>query len=387
MIGRDGGLALLLLLAAGCAPAWGQAAAPVPAPGLLDAAGFLRAGPGRSLDLPADHGSHPETSTEWWYLTGPLTAEDGSRYGFQATWFRRALVRDALPRESPLGTRDVLMFHGALTDLGAGRFEHTEAASRAAPPWAVAATERLSVHVFEHQLEGDGERARLTFGVGGRRLELELDLAASPVLRHGEEPGLSLKGGAPGQASWYFSLPAIPVQGRLVGVDGRSLVVEGRAWMDHEFGGSALGADQVGWDWFSATLDDGTALMVYVLRHADGRVDPASSGTLMSPDGVVRHLASDAFVVRATGAWTSPHSGVTYPAGWRLEVPAAGLALDVRPALADQELRTTWTGVTYWEGLCRFGGTHGGRPVTGEGYVELVGHGASIADRFAPADG
>ena len=55
--------------------------------------------------------------------------------------------------------------------------------------------------------------------------------------------------------------------------------------MDHEYSTSALGPEQVGWDWFSIQLDNNTELMVFQLRRADGSVDAFSSGTLVAADG------------------------------------------------------------------------------------------------------
>ena len=348
----------------------------------LDVDGFVMAGPGRGLTLPADHGSHPETRTEWWYFTGHLTDEAGGRYGFQATWFRRALAATPPARSSPLGVRDVLMFHGALTDLTRGELAFSESSSRSFPPWARAETERLAVAVFEDEVVTAADVSTLRFTAGAARLELSLDLEASPVMRHGIEPGLSVKGHEPGQASWYYSLPSIPVSGRLIQPDGLTLTVSGQAWMDHEFGSSQLGAAQVGWDWFSVALDDGAALMAYQLRRADGSADSTSSASLALVDGSIDHVSSDGLVVRALDTWTSPDTGIVYPSGWELRLPDHELTLRVTPLLRDQELVTTATGVTYWEGLCRFEGERRGAPVRGEGYVELVGYGEPISSRF-----
>jgi len=400
---------LLVALAVLAGPAWAQAPRAVGAPRaeapspraateavadagdeLLDDAGFLMASPGRELVLPEDHGSHPRTRTEWWYLTGALTAEDGERFGFQATWFRRALTKDVADGRSPLAVRDVILFHGALTDVAGGRQLVTELASRAYSPWAHAREGVMDVALFEHRLSdesGEGRRARAEFGAGEARLLLDLELASHAPLLHGREPGLSIKGVEPGQASWYYSLPRIGVSGVLERPGRPPTPVTGQAWFDHEFGSSQLGPEQTGWDWFSVALDDGTDLMLYVLRRADGTADVTSAGTLRRPDGTVAHLDRDAFAVAPVGAWTSPRTGATYPSGWRLAVPSERLVVDVSPVLADQELSTpTTTGVTYWEGLCAFEGERSGAPVAGEGYVELVGYAAPITDRFARRD-
>jgi len=370
--------ALLLLAAAGLAQS---------APSYTGD-GFLRATSGRPIELPRDHGRHPATRTEWWYLTGPLRAADGRLFGFQATWFRRAMIDEVADGRSPMAVRDVMLFHGALTDPRAGRVRFTERACRAWRPWASAAEDRLDVRLLGHELvalDEDARRARLAFGAGEARLDLELELGACAPLLHGAEPGLSIKGDEPGQASWYYSLPRIPATGTITFGDGERVVVSGRAWLDQEFGSSQLSADQVGWDWFSVALDDGTDLMLYRMRLRDGTADATSSGTIRRPadEGPGRHLPRDAFTIEVLGTWTSEASGATYPSGWRLRVPSERLELLVEPVLEDQELLTPGsTGVTYWEGLCRFTGTRAGRPVAGEGYVELVGYDERFTERL-----
>jgi predicted secreted hydrolase len=79
--------------------------------------------------------------------------------------------------------------------------------------------------------------------------------------------------------------------------------------------------------------------------------------------------------VESLGTWTSPHTGIAWPAGWRLEVPGEEIAIELHPTLADQELDTTaTTGVVYWEGSQVVAATRDGQPVGGQGYVELTGY-------------
>lgn len=49
--------------------------------------GFRIPQAGEVLQFPRAHASHPEFRIEWWYLTGQLTAEEGRRFGWQATFF------------------------------------------------------------------------------------------------------------------------------------------------------------------------------------------------------------------------------------------------------------------------------------------------------------
>ena len=77
-------------------------------------------------------------------------------------------------------------------------------------------------------------------------------------------------------------------------------------------------------------LDDGTDLTLSLVRDADGAY-PLVYGTLVARDGTVRHLDRDAFTVEVTGHWTSPATGATYPAGWRVAIPGERLSIQLDP--------------------------------------------------------
>jgi predicted secreted hydrolase len=149
--------------------------------------------------------------------------------------------------------------------------------------------------------------------------------------------------------------------------------------MDHEYSTSALAPDQVGWDWFALQLDDGSELMVYQIRRADGSVDPFSSGTYIDPRGQPTHLERADFEITVLNTWHSPHSGAVYPSGWTVRIPSLNLSLEIQPYLEDQELDLTFK---YWEGAVEFTGVHQGIRVSGSGYVELTGYSGSMAGQF-----
>jgi predicted secreted hydrolase len=141
-----------------------------------------------------------------------------------------------------------------------------------------------------------------------------------------------------------------------------------------------LGASAVGRDWFSLQLDNDREVMLFQIRKADGSVEAASHGALVEPDGKATPLRLDEYRIEALGAWTSPHTGAVYPAGWRIHIDAPGgpLDLEVTPLMADQELNTT---TAYWEGASRIRGADNGAPVAGYGYVELTGYNHARAGR------
>lgn len=342
------------------------------------ATGYARALAPRPFVFPDDHGAHPEFRSEWWYFTGNLEDASGRRFGYQWVIFRQALAPRGEPRASAWGTNQAYMAHFALTDVESGDFQAHERFARGAAGLAGARATPLRIWLEDWSLEEEAAGVwRLRAAAGDARIDLALRPAKPPV-PNGEH-GLSRKSAAPGNASHYYSIPRLSTSGRVF-IDGKPHTVSGLSWLDREWGTSALAGDQQGWDWFALQLSDGSDLMLYRLRHADGSVDPFSAGSFIAPDGAHSPLTAAAFELETLEHWTSPR-GTRYPSRWRLRVPAHGLTLDVRPVLPDQELDLS---VRYWEGAVDVTGSHGGDAVTGRGYVELVGYRARGFGRGSP---
>ncbi|HXF64220.1 MAG TPA: lipocalin-like domain-containing protein [Caldilineaceae bacterium] len=370
-------------LLAGCAGAGGEAVASADVVAALSGeadAAFARALAPRPLTFPRDHGAHPDYRTEWWYFTGNLTGEQGNAYGYQLTIFRSALTPDAPERASDLATNQVYMAHFAVTD-GAAQTHHSfERFSRGAGGLAGAEGEpRFSVWLEDWSVQQQEEgalylRAAATTEAGAPvAIDLTLRETRPPVL-HGDA-GLSQKGPEPGNASYYYSLIGLMTSGTVT-VGDQATSVRGVSWMDHEFGTSALSENALGWDWISLQLDPveaGLALMLARIRTEGGGALDEFDGTLVRPDGTQETIHLADFTLEALDEWTSPRSGITYPSGWRLSLPAYELALELQPLVRDQEMAVSFV---YWEGAVTVTGSHAGQPVTGQGYVELTGYGS-----------
>jgi predicted secreted hydrolase len=217
---------------------------------------------------------------------------------------------------------------------------------------------------------------RLSAAQEGVFLDLILQDSKGVILQ-GDE-GYSQKGPEPGQASYYYSLTRLQAKGQVV-INTETFDVSGLSWMDHEWSTSALSKEQEGWDWFSVQLDDGSELMVFQIRRADGTIDPFSSGTLVAANGETTPLKSEDFSITVTDTWTSPDSGATYPAKWIVSIPGDELELQITPHMEDQELNVSYD---YWEGAVQIKGTRDGVPVSGNGYVELTGYSGPMGGEF-----
>lgn len=338
--------------------------------------GFRYAAQDRGITLPADHAAHPEYQNEWWYYTGHLRSRDGRRFGFQLTWFRVGLSKEQ-QEGSRFKANTFYFAHFTVTDKDRGTFLHAERSSRGGQYDDAGADARvLRTWIGDWRLEGLGSM----FYMSGRTDTMGLSLIATPkkpVVLQGTN-GYSRKGDDPTNASMYYSMTRLGVAGVLM-LDGAPLEVEGEAWMDHEFGTSQLGAEQVGWDWFSLQLANNEELMLYGLRRPDGSYDPNASGSYIKADGTRIPLTPSDYTIEVQDRWKSPKSGATYPAKWRVTVPKLGIDALVTPYVADQELQTENSSrVIYWEGAVKVEAKVQGAPVGGEGYVELTGYAAPL---------
>lgn len=341
---------------------------------------YARADGPRELVFPQDHGPHDDFQTEWWYYTGNLVSEAGREFGFQLTFFRRAIIppSERAARTSAWAADQVYLAHFTLTDVAANRFAYFERFERGAAGLAGAlGSPAFQVWLQDWSVRQVGEDTyQLTASADGMRLDLSLTDMKGPVLQG--ERGYSQKGSEAGNASYYVSQTRLAATGA-VQVDGERHEVSGWSWMDHEYSTSALEAGQVGWDWFSIQLDDNTEWMFYTIRRKDGSIDRFSKGTVIYPDGTTQALGVDDFSIEATHTWRSPHSGGEYPARWLVQIPSEGLALTITPKIPDQELNVS---VIYWEGAVSVTGVRNGTEVRGSGYVELTGYAQSLENTF-----
>jgi len=341
---------------------------------------FARAEAPIPFEFPKDHGAHNDFQTEWWYYTGNLATESGRRFGYQLTFFRRAVVPPEMriDRPSDWSVEQVYLAHFSLTDVQTGQFYANEKIGRGAAGLAGAVGEpAYQVWLDEWQVVQVGENEYLIQAKTDQvAVELQLINRKGEVLQ-GEE-GYSRKGEEAGNASYYISQTRLETRGKIT-VSDIDYTVSGLSWMDHEFSTSALGEDQVGWDWFSLQLNNDTEIMLFTLRKEDGSIDRFSSATLILADGRAQRFNANQFIVEVKEQWLSPKTGAVYPSRWQIFIPEVDILLDVRPLIPDQELVVSYI---YWEGAVFAQGNMGDQAVSGYGYVELTGYGQSMRGRF-----
>jgi predicted secreted hydrolase len=333
----------------------------------------------RALSFPRDHGTHNETRTEWWYLTGHAKDAAGRDFGFQVTFFR-SRVDGTQGLRSALTARQLLFAHAAITDVQGGRLLHDQRIARwnGEPPaqtarsvFASAEDTHVVLRDWSLQRTPDG---RYTTRVTGD--ELGIDLSAVPQqawLLQGDQ-GFSRKGPDPAQASFYVSQPHLAVQGTLA-LRGQRFEVRGTTWLDHEWSEALLHPEAVGWDWIGMNLQDGHSLTAFQLRRQDGSKLWAggsfrAAASAQSATDIYRFSPGEVDF-KPQRWWTSPLTRARYPVEWVVRTP--GDFYTVKAVIDPQELDSrASTGTVYWEGLSDLFDSNG--KAVGRGYLEMTGY-------------
>lgn len=352
-----------LLLSSGHSPTFAAAPPPVLVP--------------RSLTFPRDHGSHLDTRTEWWYLTGVVQDRSGQDWGFQVTFFR-SRVDPAARLTGRLAARHLLFAHAAITDLSKGQLHHDQRLARwnGRPPGDPLAQHQVSaseidtaVHLHDWHLERNNEGdylARI------RASGFAIDIRAAPtqaLLLQGDQ-GFSRKGPDEANASFYVTHPQLQVSGTLqIGHDTHP--VKGRAWLDHEWSEALLHPEAVGWDWVGMNLHDGSSLTAFQLRRADGSALWTGGSWRQSTGNSAHVFQSGEVHWDPKNHWQSPQTGGHYPLTWRLSTPAGTFTVQALAAAQELDSRAS-TGTVYWEGASELRDPQG--DVIGRGYLEMTGY-------------
>lgn len=358
--------------------------------------------PLQTLQFPRDHGSHPNTNIEWWYLTGHVTAAE-QLWGFQVTFFR-SRVASTQQLQSAFAAKHLLFAHAALTNVQAQRLHHDQRIARANKPWAEARETdtalRLSPwpqwQLHRHSL-GDGasdnhdstslqtsitpSAAVYRTHIQSTDFSLQLECTTTqPLLLQGQQ-GLSRKGPDAAHASYYYSQPQLDVkghitlQGKRMPIAPHSTAAPARAWLDHEWSNALLPPDAVGWDWIGINLFNGSALTAFRLRRADG-TSLWAGGSYRAVGQTPRIFEAHEITFTPQRWWQSPRSNARYPVQWQVTTPAG--TWSIKAQVDDQELdSSTSTGAVYWEGLSTLHHAQNG-PV-GMGYLEMTGYASRLA--------
>jgi predicted secreted hydrolase len=328
----------------------------------------------RTFHFPDDHAAHPGYRIEWWYLTGNLKTntdqlDSNAEYGYQITFFITALQAKPTDRKSAWVSHHIWMAHLAVSDINQQQHYQQQRLSRESLGLAGFQQQPFKIWLEDWQITA-ADNGDFPWKITAKDQEFSIDLTVNPLkpaILQGDQ-GLSQKSAETGNASYYYSFTRLNTTGTLT-VAGKKQAVEGLSWLDREWSSSALGKDQVGWDWFSLQLNNNEELMYYRLRNKTGQSDRYSRGKWIKSNNDTIDLANDDVELTALEYWQS-NTGKTYPISWQLTIPKLSQKLIVKAAIKDQEMRTS---IHYWEGAVTVHETDS-QQLIGKGYLEMTGY-------------
>ncbi len=324
--------------------------------------GFGRPAGPWELDLPADHGVHPEARTELWQLSAHLSDAEGRPVGVQFLLFRIGLAEpEAPPPGSAWEARALYRGHVVLVGAGDAGVVAEERFGRGMPGLAGFDPNLAELRLDNWSLDlPAGEEPgpwTLAASAGDARISLTLDPGKAPLAVDGEATPFRGYAFSRLRAEGGIATPAGPVQ------------VSGAAWFEHLWGDLPIpGGTPVASDRLQVQLDDGSELSVVRTRRRDGTGVPTVDAVLIDAQGGAVTFAEAAARMEPARLWQGDTAA--WPVDWRLRL--GDLQLAVTPVADAQEHAFM---VRTWSGLVEVEGRRGDRPVSGLGTLQLTGYG------------
>jgi predicted secreted hydrolase len=336
---------------------------------VLDDDGFAAAPSSWDFQFPADHGSHDEYRSEWWYLSGTLQDESHNYFGVQFVLMRIGLTAVSQARRSRWATPGIYAGLFSITDPAGDRLRADRRVSRAALGLAGTAIDPAQLWIENWRLEQIGINGRaLDLGMHIATDDLTLDLElhnTQPLIDANDLRGQRVEESTPFR---FYLQPRLRAKGTLRVGDQRT-AVNGTLTMEHAWGELPLPGSPVARDRFVLYLGGERVLICVRTHRVDGSGTPTTTGLLIGHNKRPIVVSSSEMALDPVEHWTSVSSGRRYPVRWALQIPGQGIKLELIPYWNNQE-ETIWA--PFWAGPVRLRG-----PVAmtvGNGFMQLNGY-------------
>jgi len=326
----------------------------------------------KPVKFPQDHNAH-KNIIEWWYFNGHLKDKKGNAYSFMDCLFQADLKRVNLPflRKIPFKKYAanflpyVHFAHSIISDIKKQK-NYKEVQNISLVSRDSFGKENLFINYIDPLIVRGYvnneivQTASEQFHLKTETMDLMLR-ARKPVML---EQGTGFIDGC-GRQSYYYSFTDLRAKGTIM-IEGKTIEVEGKAWMDHQWADVAYSKDK--WTWFSFQLENGTDIMCY--EYMD-KGKPALFVDIL--DRNCRHEHFDRLVITpGKELWKSKNTKAEYPLNWTIEIPDKDIRIEARSTMKDQEM--IYGAINYWEGPLEVTATIDGKKIKGVGFTELVGY-------------
>jgi len=320
----------------------------------------------KPLKFPEDGKPHGK-SAEWWYFNGHLSDKTGHHYSFMDCFFRVNPRKTEIPffRHIFRDKDDIYFGHHILTDIG-----RQKKYSAIKIPCIISKNSfkkslfyvSYSSPLFFRNASGSeiSEFKPFNYHIKTENFDLYLK-ARKPPLLEGGSGFIKINS----QRTYYYSLTDLETKGTIT-INGKKIEVEGKSWFDHQWFQAIFSKMQ--WTWFSLQLENNVEIVCF--KSPEGK-NTAKLANIILADGKILHT-DKVQIINEKDYWTSPKTKTAYPLSWRIKIPEYGVDVSVKPMAKEQEMLFGF--INYWEGPLSVNGTFGGKKVSGQGFLELVGY-------------
>ena len=334
---------------------------------------------GGVFEFPADEGRHPETTTEWWYLTGHLEGlETGTHYSFMLTYFYFPYAGYDGFRILNLANEDTGEFYD---DMQIVNYTGLSTDSLMIDAWMVLENRSES---WRHRTDSTGHVIPFEYEMSAMSAAGSVDLkvvSLKPPVYLGDS-GYFRQGAS--SFTYYYSQTQNAITGSL-SIQGTEEEVSGTGWIDRQFGQfNTLSAER--YEWFSVQLSNSMELNVWNLFTGDNQLpDSPAFKHITIIDEEANQMTTDDFDLERLAYFFTPDSVMCYSERWRLRVPMHQIDLVIESKHRNNEVQFPFR---FYEGSTTISGMVDGTTVTGQGFAELVkGYQQPQIKMNAPAGG
>ncbi|MFA6338456.1 MAG: lipocalin-like domain-containing protein [Candidatus Paceibacterota bacterium] len=325
----------------------------------------------KPIYFPDDNQAH-DAIIEWWYFNGHLKDKDDNHYSFMNCLFKADTKKVKIPYIKNIPFIDSLnplknfyFAHSFVSDISAQKnYKETQnisLVSRDSFNKPLLFANYISPILTSGYVNNEIVETELfNFNMKTEFMNLDLKSKKQPLLEGGEGH-ISVCD----RESYYYSLTDLKTKGT-INIDGKTIEVTGKSWMDHQWADVSYQEDK--WSWFSIQLENGLDIMCVEYddkKKKDFLVD------MIDHEGKSEHY-KNLILKPGNEIWKSSQTKAEYPLSWTIEIPDKNIVLKVRSLMSDQEFISN--AINYWESPIEVVAIVDGKEVPGVGFMELVGY-------------
>ncbi|MBD1573850.1 carotenoid 1,2-hydratase [Vibrio sp. S17_S38] len=303
--------------------------------------------PGQAVSVASDMNEHTGFHYETWHYRANVKGSDGKDYGIQFL-----VYRVANSDENGVGWHNTQIYTAQLVVSTGGKSWSQQRIARGGVGQAGVFMDPFHLWIDNWTLQSRNNTALPNY-LSAHTDDFSVDLkseAYGPYVLPGDK-GYSVLHNIPAKVSYKFSAPFLRTKGTL-NLNGKSVMVQGLAWIDKEWGNDLLPENGFELNSFSIHLTDGRVLVLNQYHKQDQM--KFVTGMLADRSGSVTKISNDEIRLYPLENATLLN-GKTLALRWVIEIPKYNISL-ITQTIENELWLPFW--IPSWEGPIKVTGSH-----------------------------